>query len=89
VVTLVLDGQHVEAGEGWTILETASYYGVEIPTLCYMDGLSPYSACRLCIVEVTRGDLSRLAASCSYPVQEGIEVKTDSARVRRARNMII
>ena len=89
MVRLVLDKQHVEAEEGWTILDTARYYGVEIPTLCYIDGLSSYSACRLCVVEVIKGERSRLAASCSFPVQEGIEVRTDSPRVRRSRNMII
>ena len=89
MVKLILDGQHVEAEEGLTILEAASYYGIEIPTLCYGEGISPYSACRLCIVEVIRGGNSRPTASCSYPVQEGIEVITNSARVRKARNVIL
>ena len=89
MVNLILDGQSIEAEEGWTILDAAQYYGVDIPTLCHMDGLSEYSACRVCVVEVIRGERSRLVASCSYPVQEGIEVRTKSARVRRARNMII
>ena len=84
-----LDDQYVEAEEGWTILDTARYYGVDIPTLCFMEGLSPYSACRLCIVEVIRGDHSQLAASCSYPVHDGIEVKTDSERVIKSRSVII
>lgn len=86
---LVLDGQHVEAEKGWTILDTARYYGVDIPTLCYVDGLSAYSACRLCVVEVTRGKRNRMVASCSFPVQDGIEVKTKSQRVRKARRMLI
>ena len=89
MVNIVLDGQHIEAEEGWTILEAARYYGVDIPTLCYMDGLSAYSACRLCVVELIQGERSRLVASCSYPVQEGIEVRTKSGRVRKARNMLI
>lgn len=89
MVNLVLDGQRIAAEDGWTILEAARYYGVDIPTLCYHEGLSAYSACRICVVEVIRGERSRLAASCSYPVQEGIEVKTKSAWVRKARNVII
>lgn len=89
MVRLIIDGQAVEAEEGWTILETARYYGVEIPTLCYAEGLSPYSACRLCTVEIIRGGHSRLSASCSYPVEEGIEVLTNSRRVRQARKVII
>lgn len=89
MVNLVLDGQSVVAEEGWTILETAAYYGIEIPTLCHMEGLTPFGACRVCVVEVRRGERSRLVASCSFPVEEGIEVVTGSERVKRARNMII
>ncbi|MHB8895403.1 MAG: 2Fe-2S iron-sulfur cluster-binding protein [Candidatus Geothermincolia bacterium] len=89
MVNLILDGQSVAAEEGWTILETAKYYGIEIPTLCHMDGLTPFSACRVCVVELKRGDRARLVASCSFPVEEGIEVKTNSLRVKKARNMII
>jgi len=89
VVNLILDGQRVEAEEGWTILETAKYYGVEIPTLCHVEGLTPFSACRICVVEMRRGNRTRLVASCSFPVEEGIEIKTGSQRVKRARNMIL
>jgi len=89
MVNLVIDGQSVEAEEGWTILETARYYGIEIPTLCYKEGLSSYSACRLCTVEIISGGRSKLSASCSFPVQEGIEVRTNSLRVREARKIII
>jgi bidirectional [NiFe] hydrogenase diaphorase subunit len=89
VVDLIIDGQSVHAEEGWTILDTANYYGVEIPTLCYVEGLSAFSACRVCVVELKRGERSRLVASCSFPVEEGIEIKTNSERVRKARNVII
>ena len=84
-----LDGQHVEVEEGWTILDAARYYGVDIPTLCYMDGLSTYSACRICVVEVRRGERSRLVASCSCPVEDGMVVLTGSHRVKKARKMLI
>lgn len=84
-----IDGQSVAVEEGWTILEAARYYGVDIPTLCYMEGLSPYSACRLCVVEVERGKRSRLVASCSCPVEDGMVVVTNSERVKRARRMMI
>ena len=89
MVKLIIDGQSVKAEEGWTILEAARYYGVEIPTLCCVDGLSTYSACRLCTVEIISGGRSKLSASCSYPVQEGIEIRTNSEKVRRARKVII
>ncbi len=86
---MVIDGMPVVAEEGSTILETARYYGFDIPTLCYAEGLSPYSACRLCVVEVKRGRRSRLVASCSCPVEEGMDIDTRSERVLRARRMII
>ncbi len=90
MVNLVIDGQHLEAEEGWTVLEAARYYGINtIPTLCYKEGLSTDSSCRLCVVEVISGGRSRLSASCSYPVQEGIEVRTNSQKVRQARKIII
>ena len=90
MVNLVIDGQRVEAEEGWTVLEAARYYGIDdIPTLCHVDGLTPYSACRLCVVEMKRGKKSRLVASCSCPVEEGVEVLTKSQRVTRARKVII
>jgi bidirectional [NiFe] hydrogenase diaphorase subunit len=89
MVKLMIDGQWVEADESWTVLDAAKYAGIEIPTLCYVEGLQPTSACRLCIVEISRGGRSRLSASCSYPVQEGIRVVTNSERVRKARKIII
>lgn len=89
MVNLSIDGMRVRVEEGSTILDAARFYGVDIPTLCYMDGLSPYSACRLCVVEVKKGGRSRLVASCSCPVEEGMDVTTKSERVRKARNMII
>lgn len=89
VVSFILDGQRVEAEEGTTILETARYYGVDIPTLCYVEGLSPYSACRLCVVESIKNGRSRMVASCSCPVSEGIEVRTKSEKVLKARRMLV
>ncbi len=89
MVNVVIDGQRLEAEEGWTLLDAATYYGIFIPTLCYRDGLSAYSACRLCVVEVKRGSRSKLVASCSCPVEEGMDVKTKSERVMKARRMII
>jgi bidirectional [NiFe] hydrogenase diaphorase subunit len=89
MVELVIDGQSVKAEDGWTILDAARYYGIEIPTLCHEEGLSSYSACRLCTVEIISGGRSKLSASCSFPVKEGIEVRTNSRRVREARKIII
>jgi NADH dehydrogenase/NADH:ubiquinone oxidoreductase subunit G len=89
MVILRIDGLDVQAEEGATILETCKFYGIDVPTLCYMDGLSPYGGCRLCLVEVTEGKRTRLVASCTYPVAEGIKVRTHSRRVMKARLMVI
>jgi len=54
-----------------------------------MDGLSPYGACRLCVVEIGEGARAKLVSSCTYPVEEGLLVRTASRRVLRARRMIL
>ena len=84
-----IDGIEFEAEEGWTILEVAKFLGLEIPTLCYDEGLSPWGGCRLCIVEIGEGDKTRLVTSCTYPVEEGLIVRTASKRVVDARKVII
>lgn len=89
VITISLNGLDVAAGEGTTLLEAARFYGVEIPTLCYNEGLSPYGACRLCLVEIGHPDRSRLVSSCTYPVQEGLQVRTHSSKVMKTRKLLI
>jgi NADH dehydrogenase/NADH:ubiquinone oxidoreductase subunit G len=89
MVTLTIDGVKVQAEQGTTLLEVAQFYGIDIPTLCYNDELTPYGACRLCTVEVDDGKRTRLVASCLYPVKEGIRVKTHSERVIKGRKMIL
>jgi NADH dehydrogenase/NADH:ubiquinone oxidoreductase subunit G len=89
MIPFVMDGQPVEGKEGSNILEVALDAGVEIPHLCYNESVKPYGACRLCLVEVVRHGRSRMTASCTYPVQEGIEVFSKSEKVLRARRMII
>ena len=74
---------------GATLLEAARFLGFPIPTLCHMEGLSPYGACRLCVVEIGEEPRSRLVSSCTYPAQEGLKVRTASRRVLRARQMVI
>jgi len=89
MVKLTINGQEVEVEEGLSILEVASRMGIKIPTLCYHPAVSAYGACRLCTVEVNEGGLSRLTTSCTYSVKEGIKVKTDSEKVKKARRLII
>ncbi len=83
-----INGKTVEAEPGWTVLETARHYGIDIPTLCYHEAVLPSGACRLCIVEIKDGNWSKLVASCIYPVAEGINIYTDTDRVRNVRRWI-
>jgi bidirectional [NiFe] hydrogenase diaphorase subunit len=89
MVELTIDGIRIKAVKGTTVLEAARSMGIIIPTLCYDPGLSAYGACRVCIVEVIRGNRSKLEASCTLPVSEGQVIKTNSERVNRARRVII
>lgn len=89
MVTLTMNGLDVSVEEGMTVLEAARFLGFPIPTLCAHEGLSPYGACRLCVVEIGEGPKSKLVSSCSYPVEEGLRVRTASKRVVQARRVII
>ena len=89
MVTLFIDGVKVQAEEGSTILEVAKFYGIDIPTLCYHDELTPYGACRLCMVEVDDGRRTRLVASCIYTVREGMRVRTNTERLATGRKLIL
>ena len=89
MITLKVNGLDVSVEEGTTLLEAAQFLGFPIPTLCHKEGLSPYGACRLCVVEIGEGAHSKLVSSCTYPAEEGLNVRTASSRVLRARRMII
>jgi len=86
---LKMNGLEVEVEHGVTILEAAQFLGFPIPTLCHMEGLNPYGACRLCVVEIGVAPRSKLVSSCTYPVEEGMVVRTSSRRVVQARRMIL
>jgi len=89
MISLKVNGLPVTVEEGTTILEAARFLGFPIPTLCHMEGLSPYGACRLCVVEIGEGPTAKLVSSCTYPAEEGLQVRTSSSRVVRARKMIL
>ena len=89
MITFTLNGLEVQVEEGTTLLEAARFYGFPIPTLCYNDGLRPYGACRLCVVEIGEGPRARLVSSCTYPAEERLKVRTASERVLKARRMVI
>ena len=89
MIELTIDGVKVKADEGTTVLEAARETGIIIPTLCYHPGLSPYGACRICLVEVVKGNRSSLEASCTLPVEMGQVILTSSERVKKVRKLII
>ena len=80
LVRFQIDGLEVEAEKGQMLLPVALEYGFEIPHLCYHEAVSPYGACRLCLVEVTKGGRTRMTTSCNYPVDNGIEVATSTEK---------
>jgi bidirectional [NiFe] hydrogenase diaphorase subunit len=89
MISFKLNGLQVSVEEGTTILEAAKFYGFPIPTLCNREDLTPYGACRVCLVEIGEAPRSRLVSSCTYPVEEGMVVRTASNRVLKARKMVV
>ncbi|HEY5960595.1 MAG TPA: bidirectional hydrogenase complex protein HoxU [Polyangiaceae bacterium] len=87
VVTFRIDGREVSAREDETILQVAKESGIFIPTLCFLEGLSTWGACRLCMVEV-RGN-NKLLAACATFVAQDMEVTTDTPRVLEHRKVIL
>ncbi|HWR40782.1 MAG TPA: formate dehydrogenase subunit alpha [Patescibacteria group bacterium] len=87
MISLEIDGQSVKIGKGATLLEAARAIGVNIPTLCHLADLTPEGSCRVCVVEVegARG----LVTACTYPVSEGMNVRTHSAAIREARKSVV
>ncbi|MBL1211906.1 MAG: 2Fe-2S iron-sulfur cluster binding domain-containing protein [Ignavibacteriae bacterium] len=87
MIELSINNIKVKAEEGMTILDAAKSVGIKIPTLCHMKDLFPTGACRICVVEVDgRGGL---IPSCAYPVEEGMNIDTNSRRVKTARKTIV
>jgi len=88
-LVLTIDGVEVTVPQGATVFEAARSVDIDIPHLCYDPdlGLPPTSSCRLCVVEVE--GVKSLVASCSHPVAAGMVVRTDTAKLREARRMVI
>ncbi|ODS31081.1 MAG: putative formate dehydrogenase alpha subunit [Candidatus Scalindua rubra] len=89
MINITIDETNISVEEGTTLLEVAKLLGFTIPTLCHMDGLSSYGACRLCVVQIGEESNAKLVSSCTYPAMEGLKIKTNSSRVNRARRMIL
>ncbi len=90
MVELTIDGVKTKVVEGTTVLEAAREMGIVIPTLCHHPSLSPYGACRICVVEVVGGGgRSSLEASCTLPAEPGQAILTNTERVKKARKLIM
>lgn len=90
MISLTINDKKIEVEEGLTVLKAAEKAGIKIPTLCSHRALSPYGACRLCLVEIRQGEgPPEIQASCTYPAMEGLVVQTDSERVIKTRKIMI
>jgi NADP-reducing hydrogenase subunit HndD len=86
-VTLTIDDQQVTVPEGTSILDAARAIGIDTPTLCYLQTLTPVNACRVCVVEVEGSRV--LVPACARKVEPNMVVRTDSERVRHSRRMVL
>ncbi|MBR5157338.1 MAG: [Clostridia bacterium] len=87
MVNIKINGEAISVPGDYTILQAARQAGIDIPTLCYLKGVNEIGACRMCLVEVkgARG----LVTACVYPVNEGMEVFTNTEKVRIARKTVL
>ena len=86
-VTIKIDGVDVTVAPGGTVLDGCKSAGIDTPTLCYADNLTPVNVCRVCVVELEGS--RTLIPSCSRPAEEGMVIHTDSERVRHSRKMVL
>jgi bidirectional [NiFe] hydrogenase diaphorase subunit len=88
VPTLMIDHQTIQASDGSTVLQAIRQAGAHLPTLCYWEGLPPYGACRLCLVEMT-APKSQTIAACAYPAADGMVIDTQGALAVAVRKMML
>ncbi len=87
LVDVTIDGETVRVPEGATLLDACRQQGIDTPTLCYLENLTPVNVCRACVVEVEGS--RTLAPACSRKAEPGMTVQTDSERVRTSRKMVL
>ena len=86
-IEITVDGRAVSVPEGTTLLEACRQQGIDTPTLCYLENLTPVNVCRVCVVEVEGS--RALVPACSRLAEPGMKVQTDSERVRLSRRMVL
>jgi len=89
MVNLIIDGKNVTAKKDTAVLEVARAAGIHIPTLCAHEAVSRSGACRLCVVEIKKGNRTRIVTSCLYTVEDGLIVDTKSERVQNVRRLVM
>ncbi|TMD19076.1 MAG: 2Fe-2S iron-sulfur cluster binding domain-containing protein, partial [Chloroflexi bacterium] len=87
MLTATIDGRELQAPEGTTILEACRRMGIDTPTLCYLETLTPVNVCRACVVEVEGSRV--LVPACSRKLEAGMNIQTDSERVRHSRRVVL
>ncbi|MFB3908817.1 MAG: NADH-dependent [FeFe] hydrogenase, group A6 [Candidatus Eisenbacteria bacterium] len=87
MITIEVNQRPIEAKPGETILSALRRSGIQVPTLCHMEGMAPTGACRMCVVEVE--GQRNLIPSCAHPVADGMKIRTHSPRAVRARKTIV
>src|SRR6266481_8375283 len=86
-IEITIDGQTVSVPEGSTILDAARRMGIDTPTLCFLESLTPVNVCRVCVVELEGS--RTLVPACSRKVEPGMVIQTDSERVRLSRRVVL
>jgi NADH dehydrogenase/NADH:ubiquinone oxidoreductase subunit G len=89
MIRFKVQGREHEAAEGESLLTALRRCGYRVPSLCHHEAVSPYGACRLCLVEVQRGRKRRLTTSCNCPVEDGLQVFLDTVPVVRHRRIVL
>ena len=87
-VNITIDGSRLQADPGSYVLDVALDYGICIPSLCHVRGMTPIGACRICIVEVIKNGKSKVTASCTLEVEEGMVILAHSNKILKARKNI-
>ncbi len=87
MVNITIDTRKIQVPSNYTVLEAARYANIDIPTLCFLKDINEIGACRMCVVEV-KGARS-LQAACVYPVSEGLEIFTQTPKVRESRKVTL
>ena len=87
MVEISIDGKAVSVPEGSTLLQAARSIGIDTPTLCFLENLTPVNVCRICVVDVEGSRM--LVPACSRQAEPGMVVKTDSERVRLSRRLVL